>query len=96
MSEAPGIGDNSGVITLNKTAQGQLRSILERIERLEAEKGEIVEAIKEVKSEAKGNGFDTKIITKLVALRKKDRAKVQEENALLLLYATATGDIDFV
>ena len=58
---------------LNATAQGQLKSIIERIERLEAEKGEIAEQIKEVKAEAKGNGFDVKIIAKVIRLRKQDR-----------------------
>ena len=60
---------------LNATAQGQLKSIIERIERLEVEKGEVAEQIKEVKAEAKGNGFDVKIINKVVRIRKQDRAK---------------------
>ena len=50
---------------LNATAQGQLKSIIERVERLEVEKGEIAEQIKEVFAEAKGNGFDVKIIRKV-------------------------------
>ena len=60
---------------LNATAQGQLKSIIERIERLEQEKAEISEQIKEVKAEAKGNGFDVKIINKVIRIRKQDRAK---------------------
>ncbi|HEX7946069.1 MAG TPA: DUF2312 domain-containing protein [Phenylobacterium sp.] len=78
---------------LNATAQGQLKSIIERIERLEVEKGEIAEQIKEVKAEAKGNGFDVKIINKVVRIRKQDRAKRQEEEAILDLYLSAIGEI---
>ncbi|PZQ58654.1 MAG: DUF2312 domain-containing protein [Phenylobacterium zucineum] len=78
---------------LNATAQGQLKSIIERIERLEVEKGEIAEQIKEVKAEAKGNGFDVKIIAKVIRLRKQDRAKRQEEEAILDLYLSAIGEI---
>ncbi len=90
----PEIGHNSGeanVDVLNQTAQGQLRSIVERVERLEQEKAEVAESIKEVLAEAKGNGFDTKIIRKAVRLRKMDRAKRQEEEALLDLYLSALG-----
>src|SRR5438045_8623541 len=76
---------------LNATAQGQLKSIIERIERLEVEKGEISEQIKEVKAEAKGNGFDVKIINKVVRIRKQDRAKRMEEDAILDLYLSAIG-----
>ena len=78
---------------LNQAAQGQLKSIIERIERLEIEKGEIAEQIKEVKLEAKGNGFDVKIINKVVRIRKQDRAKRMEEDAILDLYLSAIGEI---
>jgi uncharacterized protein (UPF0335 family) len=78
---------------LNVTAQGQLKSIIERIERLEQEKSEIAEQIKEVFAEAKGNGFDVKILRKVVRLRKQDRAKRQEEDAILDLYLSALGEI---
>jgi len=78
---------------LNGAAQSQLRSIVERIERLETEKAEVSEQIKEVYAEAKGNGFDPKAIRKVVALRKKDRAKRQEEEAVLDLYLSALGEI---
>ena len=77
---------------LNATAQGQLKSIIERIERLEQEKAEIAEQIKEVKAEAKGNGFDVKIINKVIRIRKQDRAKRQEEEAILDLYLSAIGE----
>ena len=86
--------DSSGhVDVLNATAQGQLKSIIERIERLEQEKSEIAEQIKEVFAEAKGNGFDVKIIRKVVRIRKQDRAKRQEEEAILDLYLAAIGEI---
>ena len=76
---------------LNQTAQGQLKSIIERIERLEQEKSEIAEQIKEVFAEAKGNGFDVKVLRKVVRIRKQDRAKRLEEEAILDLYKAALG-----
>ena len=79
--------------TLSQTAQGQLLSIVERIERLEAEKAEISEQIKGVYSEAKGNGFDAKILRKIVRIRKQDRAKRMEEEAVTDLYLHAIGEI---
>nr|6OZX_A Chain A, UPF0335 protein CC_3319 [Caulobacter vibrioides CB15]6OZY_A Chain A, UPF0335 protein CC_3319 [Caulobacter vibrioides CB15]6OZY_B Chain B, UPF0335 protein CC_3319 [Caulobacter vibrioides CB15] len=78
---------------LNSTAQGQLKSIIERVERLEVEKAEIMEQIKEVYAEAKGNGFDVKVLKKVVRIRKQDRAKRQEEDAILDLYLSAIGEI---
>ena len=72
-------------------AQGQLRSFIERIERLEEEKKAIAADIKEVYAEAKGTGFDTKIMRKVVSLRKKDAAERQEEEAILDLYLSALG-----
>ena len=78
---------------LNATAQGQLKSIIERVERLEQEKAEVAEQIKEVFAEAKGNGFDVKILRKVVRIRKQDRAKRQEEEAILDLYLSAIGEI---
>jgi uncharacterized protein (UPF0335 family) len=78
---------------LNQAAQGQLKSIIERIERLEVEKSEIAEQIKEVFAEAKGNGFDVKILRKVVRIRKQDKAKRMEEDAILDLYLSAIGEI---
>ena len=60
-------------------AHGQLRTIVERIERLEEEKKTISGDIKEVYAEAKGNGFDTKVLRKVIAWRKKDADVRQEE-----------------
>ncbi|MET0293723.1 MAG: DUF2312 domain-containing protein [Phenylobacterium sp.] len=85
--------DSSNIDVLNSTAQTQLKSIIERIERLEVEKAEVAEQIKEVMAEAKGNGFDVKILRKVIRLRKQDRAKRQEEEAILDLYLSALGEI---
>lgn len=85
--------DNAHVDILNATAQTQLKSVIERIERLEVEKAEVSEQIKEVFNEAKGNGFDVKILRKVIRLRKQDRAKRQEEEAILDLYLSAIGEI---
>lgn len=72
-------------------SHGQLKSIVERVERLEEEKANISEDIKEVYSEAKSNGFDAKIIRKIISLRKKDEAQRQEEESLMDIYMTALG-----
>ena len=72
-------------------AKEHLRSFIERIERLEEEKKALTEDIREVYSEAKGQGFDTKIIRQVVRLRKLDRADRQEQEAILDLYLAALG-----
>jgi uncharacterized protein (UPF0335 family) len=77
--------------TKTSFAQGQLRALVERIERLEEEKKTIAGDIKEVYAEAKGNGFDTKILRKVISLRKKDQAERQEEEAMLDVYLAALG-----
>lgn len=69
----------------------QIKAIVERIEKLEEEKAAIADDIKEVYLEAKSNGFDPKIIKKIVALRKQDAAKRAEEQALLAVYMDALG-----
>lgn len=70
-------------------AAGQLRSFIERIERLEEEKKALMTDIREVYAEAKGNGFDPKIMRQVVRLRKVERAERQEQEALLELYLSA-------
>ena len=72
-------------------AQGQLRSLIERIERLEEEKSALAGDIKEVYAEAKANGFDTKILRKVITLRKKDTVEREEEQAMIDLYLNALG-----
>lgn len=72
-------------------SSGQLRSIIERIERLEEEKQEVADQIKEVFAEAKSNGFDVKTLRKVVSLRKKDPDDRSQEQAMLDLYLQALG-----
>lgn len=84
--------DSSNIDVLNTTAQGQLKSIVERIERLEEDKAAIAADIKEAFSEAKGNGFDVKTLRKVLRIRKQDRAKRLEEESLLDLYLSAIGE----
>lgn len=69
----------------------QLRSIVERIERLEEEKQEIAGDIKEVYAEAKADGFDTKTLRKVIAMRKQDQNERLEQETLLNLYLNALG-----
>ncbi len=70
-------------------AADRLRTIIERIERLEEEKAALAEDIKEVYSEAKGTGFDIKVIRQVVRLRKMDQSDRQEQEAILELYKRA-------
>jgi len=72
-------------------AADQLRAFIERIERLEEEKKVISDDIKDVYAEAKGNGFDVKILRKVVSLRKKQPHEREEEEAVLDLYLHALG-----
>jgi uncharacterized protein (UPF0335 family) len=71
--------------------EGKLRSFIERIERLEEEKAALAADIREVYSEAKGQGFDTKIMRQVVRIRKMDAPERQEQEAVLDLYLTALG-----
>lgn len=80
-------------MVIGSNSNGQLRSLIERIERLEEDKKAIAGDIKEVYAEAKANGFDTKIMRKVVALRKKEAAERKEEQSLLDVYMTALGMI---
>lgn len=72
-------------------ARDQLRAFIERIERLEEEKKAIADDIKEVYAEAKGNGFDTKALRKVIAIRKMDRSERAEQEAIIDLYLHALG-----
>lgn len=72
-------------------AADRLRSFIERIERLEEEKAALTGDIREVYAEAKGTGFDTKIMRQIVRLRKMDEAARQEQDELLELYKRALG-----
>ncbi len=70
-------------------AKDQLKSFIDRIERLEEERNALTADIREVYSEAKGTGFDTKIMRQIVRMRKLDKADFQEQEAILDLYLTA-------
>jgi uncharacterized protein (UPF0335 family) len=81
----PGPGHNSA------GSADQLKSVVERIERLEEEKKTFSDDIKEVYAEAKANGYDVKILRKVIARRKRDRAEIKEEEAIIDLYETQLG-----
>jgi uncharacterized protein (UPF0335 family) len=85
--------DASGFETMSSTAQGKLKSLIERIERLEEDRKAVGADLREVYAEAKGEGFDTKILRKVVRLRGQDSAKRQEEAALVDLYIAAIGGL---
>lgn len=69
----------------------QLRAFIERIERLEEEKKAIADDIKEVYAEAKGNGFDTKVMRQVIRIRKQDTNERMEQEAILDTYMHALG-----
>lgn len=75
----------------SSVAADQLKSIIERIERLEEEKAGIAGDIKDVYAEAKANGFDVKVLRKIISIRKRDHAEREEEEAILELYMQALG-----
>ncbi|WP_417584944.1 DUF2312 domain-containing protein [Pelagibacterium sp.] len=75
-------------------ARDQLRAFIERIERLEEEKKAIADDIKEVYAEAKGSGFDIKVMRQIVRIRKQDRNERAEQEAILDLYLHALGMAD--
>ena len=74
----------------NVTAD-ELRQFIERFEQLDAEKKDISEQQKEVMAEAKGRGYDTKVMRKVIALRKRDKDDIAEEEAILDMYKAALG-----
>lgn len=75
----------------NSFAKNQLKSFIERIERMEEEKAALGADIREIYAEAKGTGFDTKIMRQVIRMRKLDKADFQEQEAMLDLYLTAIG-----
>jgi uncharacterized protein (UPF0335 family) len=80
------LGDATYKVTAN-----ELRQFVERIERLDAEKKDLAEQQKEVMAEAKGRGYDTKILRKVIALRKREPNDIAEEEAVLDMYKEALG-----
>ncbi len=80
------IGDTSYRVTAD-----ELRQFVERLERLDQEKKDLAEQSKEVLAEAKGRGYDTKVIRKVIALRKREPDDIAEEEAVLEMYKEALG-----
>jgi uncharacterized protein (UPF0335 family) len=74
-----------------RVTAGELRQFIERVERLDAEKKDLGEQQKEVMAEAKGRGYDTKLIRKIVSLRARDANDIAEEEALMEMYREALG-----
>ncbi|MCX7560100.1 DUF2312 domain-containing protein [Sulfitobacter sp. F26204] len=79
-------GDATYRVTAN-----ELRQFVERIERLDAEKKDLAEQQKEVMAEAKARGYDTKVLRKVIALRKRDADDIAEEEAVMEMYKEALG-----
>ncbi|ABF64235.1 FIG01072817: hypothetical protein [Tritonibacter mobilis] len=74
-----------------RVTAGELRQFVERFERLDEEKKAIAEQQKEVMAEAKGRGYDVKVLRKIIALRKRDENDIAEEEAVLEMYKEALG-----
>ncbi len=72
-------------------AAGELRQFIEQFEQLEAEKKDVAERQKELMAEAKARGYDTKVMRKVIALRKRDKDDIAEEEAILEMYKAALG-----
>ncbi len=81
----------SGAEASYRVTADELRQFIERIERLEAEKKDIADQQKEVMAEAKARGYDTKVMRKVIALRKRDADDIAEEEAVLEMYKEALG-----
>jgi uncharacterized protein (UPF0335 family) len=79
-------------MSTNSVDAGHLRAFLERIERLEEEKRAIADDIKEVYAEAKGTGYDVKIMRKIVSIRRMDADKRREEEEILEICLAALGE----
>lgn len=78
-------------MSTNSIDAGHLKAFIERIERLEEEKRALSSDIKDVYSEAKGTGYDVKIMRKIVSIRRQDRQKRREEEEILDLYMSSLG-----
>lgn len=84
--------DNETAAEAYRVIASELRQFIERYERLDAEKAEIADHMKEVMAEAKGRGYDVAVLRKLIALRKRDPNDVSEEEAVMELYRQALGE----
>ncbi len=85
------VKQDNNVVNIGGVSGQQLRNFIERIERLEEEKAGLANDIKEVYAEAKGTGFDTKVMRKIISLRKQDQDARREHEELLDLYKAAIG-----
>jgi uncharacterized protein (UPF0335 family) len=74
-----------------RVTASELRQFVERYERLEAERRDLADQMKEVMAEARARGYDVKVLKKLIAVRKREPAEVSEEEAILELYKSALG-----
>lgn len=92
-TDTTGRGNNStaGVDSSYRVTADELRQFVERYERLEEEKKDISDQQKEVMAEAKGRGYDTKVLRKVITMRKRDPNDIAEEEAVLELYKEALG-----
>lgn len=81
-------------MTETSVAQDQLKAFIERIERLEEEKAAVSSDIKDIYAEAKGTGFDTKILRQIIKIRKQDANERVEQEAILELYMSALGMVE--
>lgn len=84
------MSDTNTDATYSVTAS-ELRQFIERVERLETEKKDLADQQKEVMAEAKARGYDTKVMRKVIALRKRDKDDIAEEEAILEMYKEALG-----
>ena len=87
------MSDDQQTSQIGGIAADALRQFVDRIERLEAEKKQLADDIKDVYGQAKSQGFDVKILRKIISLRKKDRQEREEEEQILELYLAALGEI---
>lgn len=79
------------MVDTNSVAASELKAFIERIERLEEEKKALAGDLRDVYTEAKSQGFDTKVMRKIVAMRRRDHAERKEEEAIMDLYLEALG-----
>lgn len=91
MSAAQTTGDQMQDDHSYNVAADELRQFIEQYEQLDAEKKDVTERQKELMAEAKARGYDTKVMKKVIALRKRDRDDVAEEEAILDMYKAALG-----
>jgi len=83
--------DTASVTDAYSVTADELRQFIERLEHLESEKKDVTEQQKEVMAEAKGRGYDTRVLRKVIALRKRKPDEIAEEEAIIEMYKTALG-----